>query len=382
MKVTINEEQVQIFVKRMKFCNTLSGVFSRLYFKIGGRELVYLLRGGTGVYRIKLDIDCDEAPRYFAVDYNKWQMALIKFDWASELIFDVKENSLSIMSNKGRAGGVISLGISNFNSTSSEALVVEKFLETKKNELSNGKTVDFTEEIVSDLAFADNFFAIQASKVNSVGLGKNCVLYSDRATVLKLHLSEDLPDEIFEGLGEDYIYIHSFIIKLLKSLTTTNSTVLFNRDFGSLYWEDDSSALFIVSDEREVAFPTEEQWEMIKPSKDCGVVIGTELLKKGLEFFTGFYEGSMWKPISFSLGTQESFLTYKHPTSEVVRPLEDVTGNVDGSFNVDSETLRKIVSKIDDSHIKELNLYYDDEAPGIYIEAGDMEAVMSKLENY
>lgn len=382
MKVTINEEQVQVFVKRMKFCNTLSGVFSRLYFKIGGGELVYLLRGGTGVYRIKLDVDCNDSPRYFAVDYNKWQMALLKFDWASELVFDVKDNSLSLMSNKGRAGGVISLGISNYNSTSSEALVIEKFLETKKNELSNGKVVEFTEEIVNDLAFADNFFAIQASKVNSVGLGKKDVLYSDRATVLKLHLSEELPDEVFENLGEDYIHIHSFTIKLLKSLTTTNSEVLFSKDFGSLYWEDEYSALFIVSEDREVAFPTEEQWEMIKPSKDCGVIIGTELLRKGLEFFTGFYEGSMWKPISFSLGTQESFLTYKHPTSEVVRPLEGVAGNIDGSFNVDSEALRKVVSRIDDSKIKELNLYYDDEAPGIYIEAGDLEAVLSKLENY
>lgn len=386
MKVSFNKEQIEVLIKKIKLCNTLNSVFSKMYLKISKDKFEYILRGATGVFKVSIDIDSDfENPVYLAVDYNKWQMTINKFEFTDELVFSLKNNILKVTSGEGDRGGVISLGAVNYGSESSEAKIINEFLPKKKEELSGekGVKITFDEEIITTLKFMDNFFSIQASKVNSIGLGKKDIMYSDRATVLRYTLSEELSEEYFKFLKkEDYIHIHSFVVKLLDLLCKTSYEVYFNSDYSSIYWEDDNSSLFLVSEDREVALPTEEQWEMIKPSKNNSITFSPKSLKDCLNLFIGFYEGSMWKPISFDIATNKTSLFYKHPTTEVIRDLEGAEGNAEGSFILDSEALRRVVSKADDQKLESMTIYYDDEAPGVLIEAGDLEAVLSKLENF
>lgn len=386
MKVVFNKEQIEVLIRKIKLCNTLNSIFSKMYLKISKDKFEYILRGATGVFKVSIDIESDfENPVYLAVDYNKWQMTINKFEFVKELVFSLKNNVLKVTSNEGDKEGVISLGTVNYNESSSEARIINEFLPNKKGELAGEKgiMITFTEEITNTLKFMDNFFSIQASKVNSIGLGKKDIMYSDRATVLKYTLSEELPKEYFKFLKEeDYIHIHSFVVKLLDLLCKTSPNVYFNNDYSSLYWEDDNSALFLVSEDREVALPTAEQWEMIKPSENNSITFAPSALKDCLNLFIGFYEGSMWKPISFDISTNKTSLFYKHPTTEVVKDLEGAEGNAEGSFILDSEALRRVVSRADDQKLESMTIFYDDEAPGVLIKAGDLEAILSKLENF
>lgn len=384
MTTTLINENLNTLRNKTKLYNYLSSYFTRAYFKVEGEEFVFMLRGQTGVLQTSLPLRTPfKGKVYFSVDYMKWQLALQKFEYADEVNLDFTQNLLKISSPN--SSDVINLGIIYFKEDSSEATIMDKFLPTKKNEILDKKKITITDEIVDALNFADSLFTAQSTQVNSIGLGRKDIMYADRATVMKIYLQSSLPDHLFfddEGnsIG-DYIFIHSLTIKLFNFLVKTSSEVYFTPDYGTLYWEDDNTQIFLVSEDRKVALPTAEEFEGIKPSSNNEFEVNTDTLKKSLDFFAGFYEGSVWKPVTFNvIPGKEVMLYYRHPSAEITKALSGAQGNVEGAFTVDSETLKKVIGK-EYSSEDQIVINYDEEAPGIFIKTPKCEAVISKLDD-
>lgn len=371
---------------KSKLYSTLSNVFTKTYFKVETDAFCFYLRGAKGLLQTTIPVDYSGDTYYFSIDYMKWVTSLQKFEDCEKVHFELGDNLLRL-SVEGTSD-VINLGISSFDETSSEASIMNTFISTKGTEIYNvGNELVLNNEILDAFSLTDNLFCAQG-KVNSIGLSKNRIMYSDRSAVLRVSLSEDLDDNLFKSLeeGEDYIYIHSFTLKLFQQFAKFNPLVFFDTSYELIYWSDDDTEIIIASEEKEVALPDDEQWNAIKPeNQDSSFTTTLGILKEGLSFFTGFYAGTAWKPITFDIEAgKEIVLNYKHPTTEIKKSLADVTGTYDGRFMLDSDTLGKIVAKVSD-HYKEDNVEitfnYDDDAPGIYcsINNGDYEAVLSKL---
>ena len=384
MTTTLINENLNTLRNKTKLYNYLSSYFTRAYFKVEREEFIFMLRGQTGVLQTSLPLRIPfEGKVYFSVDYMKWQLALQKFEYADEVNLDFTQNLLKITSPN--SSDVINLGIIYFKEDSSEATIMDRFLPTKKSEILDKKKITITDEIVDALNFADSLFTAQSTQVNSIGLGRKDIMYADRATVMKIYLQSSLSDDLFfdnEGnsIG-DYIFIHSLTIKLFNFLVKTSSEVYFTTDYGTLYWEDDSTQIFLVSEDRKVALPTAEEFEGIKPSPNNEFEVNTDTLKKSLDFFAGFYEGSVWKPVTFNvIPGKEVMLYYRHPSAEITKALSGAQGNVEGAFTVDSETLKKVIGK-EYSSEDQIIINYDEEAPGIFIKTPKCEAVVSKLDD-
>lgn len=381
MNITLTRDNLNIFKVETKLLNFLSAFFTRAYFKATPEFFRLMLRGQYGVFQTTIPTTSTtlDKPTYFSVDFNKWQIALQKFEDSSSIVLEFTPNLLKITSSD--SSDVINLGVLYFKEDAPEAIVLDNFLTSKREEISNKHRITFTPEVVDALNFADSLFTSSTSQANSVGLGQCNVIYSDRSAVLKIALKDSLPSELF--IDSDYIYIHSTTIKLLNYLIPSSNELLFNEDFGTFYWEDVNSAIYMVSSDRKIALPSDEEFQAILPQGDGCFNTKLTTLRQGLDFFTGFYEGSMWKPITFKAERgKEVLLHYHHPTAEITKELDGVVGTEDGIFTVDSETLRKIITKLllNDPEAT-LKVSYDEDGPGILLEAPACLALVSKLED-
>lgn len=383
---TLNNYQLATLKNKSRLYSTLSNIFTKTYFKIEKGSFHFYLRGSQGLLSTTIPVEYEGPTQYFSVDYTKWATSLQKFEDCEKILFEVND-SLLRLSVEGTSD-IINLGISSFDESSSEATIMNTFISTKGTEIYNqNNELVLNDEILDAFNLADSLFCAQG-KANSIGLSKNRIMYSDRSAVLRVTLSEPLDDNLFKNLpeGEDYIYIHSFILKLLQQLSKFNPLVSFNNEYELIYWADEDTELIIASEEREVALPDEEQWNAIRPeNEDSAFSTSLDVLREGLAFFTGFYVGSAWKPLTFDVQAgKEVVLNYKHPTAEIKKSLPNVTGTYAGNFMLESETLGKIVTKVGD-HYKDqkvdITFNYDDVARGVYcsINGGAYEAVLSKL---
>ena len=377
MTITLTRYNLDILNEKARLFNYLNSFLPRAYFKISKNTFTFMLKGQTGVYQINLEIpEKVEKNVYFSVDYNKWQIMLQKFGSEDSILLETLENSLKVTSNK--SSDYVNLGIIYFKENSSESTIINRFLESKKGEtaVDSNKFV-LNEETVDALDFADNLFNNQSFQSNSIGLSRDQVIYADRAVVLKINLQEPPSRTIQE---DDMAYIHSSTVKLINLLVKTSNIFYFDvsKDFGAFYWEDNISSIYMVSEDRKLVIPTEEEFEGIKPQGNYSIEVVNRDLKKCLSFFLGFYDGSAWKPAIFNVENSERVIVkYYHPSAEIMKSFEaKVEGK--GNFILDSETLRKILVKTDEEEL--LHIFFDEKAPGILIKSSKYEAVISKLE--
>ena len=377
----LNNFNLGILQKKNSIYSTLSGKFNNAYFKLVKGFFIFVLCSGDGIIKTALNIDYDGDTQYFGIEYTKWVTALQKFALANTVKCTLSKNLLR-MYVEG-SNDAINLSVVNYDENSVPADKINNFLPMKKTDILNcNHHLVLTPELLSDFDMMNSLFQVQ-SRINSIGISQTDVIYSERSVVVKAHLSEPLSDELFRDLDEDdkHIYLHSFTLKLMKELSNFSTDTYFDSDYEILYWGDENTELIIFSDDKNVSLPTDEQFAEIQPqNKNVYFDVSASLLKDSLGFFVGFYEGSSWKPLKFTIEKgKEVMLQYTHPTTEVRKTLTGVVGEEDGEFLVESETLGKIISKIKARYGSEdvmVRFTYDPKgtenpAPGIYGTAGD-----------
>lgn len=389
MKATfnLNNSQLSILQNKVKICSFLSNNLTRSFFKISNDSFTLFQRGSSGAFSIHVPAECNISNNiYYSVDYNKWNNALQKFSNYNEICITINKNMLTLSVPKTL--DAINLSVLTYEEDSPEAILIDSFISGRKSEVINDNLELLLEEnILENFNLVDSLFSSQG-KVNSIGFSKNETIYSDRSVVLRVSSVASVEDSFFDNLGtEDYVYIHSFFLKLFNLLAKTNTRILFSNDYETIYWEDDVSQLILSSENREVALPTNEQWEMIKPHKNApGFSTNIASLNESLNFFTGFYEEIAWKPVVFEIESGKVNLYYRHPTTEISKALTSDTSRAsDGCFMISSETVGKILNKISNrfSPDASVEVTYDEESPGVYCkidcDSVQYEFVLSKL---
>lgn len=388
----LNNYNLALIQRKNRLYSYLNGKLDKAYFKLTNGQFIIALCSGDGLVKTTLSIDYTGEDTYFSLDYNKWQIALQKFVGIDSLKFSLNKSLLKIYVDGSE--DVINLGVITYESDSVVATKVNDFISDRKREIQSfNHHLTLNSELLSHFDLMNNLFSSQ-NRVNSIGLSKTDVMYSDRSVVVKANLSEELPDDLFSGIEDDdnHIYLHTFTLKLFEYLAEFNTDIYFDNDYEVIYWGDDETDLVLCSDSKNVNLPTEEQFEGIKPqNRDTFIDINIDDLRGCLDFFKGFYEESAWKPLKFILEKgKEVSVCYKHPTAEVNKTIVGTVSNFDSQFVLDAETLRKITSKIrerlsegevlirfnfDDASVPE-----DEKSPGVYCTVNnDYEFMISTL---
>ena len=365
MNIYIDSKTLYRYKMRNKLYQYLYGNLSTSYFKATSDCLSIYLKGSTGLFRVDLPCKADtDEIKYFSVDFGKWSNALVKFEGCDGIALSINRNLVKIFVDG--SSDFITLSTSSYGDDNLEVTSLDTLLEKRKEEiLKDNLSIEITEEIADDLALANSLF-IPQQDVNSIGLGKDGLIYAVRSVILKARFTTDIDENFFKNLdaSEDYVYLHRYLIGLIYYIYASNPIFNFSSDYSTMYWEDDVSAVYITQPPRELAIPSD-----------------TEFLKNSLGFFDGFYVGSVWKPIRFeSVANKEVVVRYKHPTADITKSLPSMS-DTDGEFVLDSDTVRKILMKVKDKRVDkttplEAVFTFDDNSPGVLCEIGDYYSIV------
>lgn len=376
MIIYLNSDTINYHRSKAKLYQYLYSNLGTTYFRATSNCLSIYFKGALGLF--KTDLPCEsetDEVKYFSVDFSRWVNALVKFEGSDSITLSINKNLIK-MSVTG-SSDVITLSVASYGDDNTEVTSLDALLEKRKTEILDAKlSMEVTEEIADDLALANSLFVPQQD-VNSIGLGKEGLIYAVRSVILKTRFTSALPDDLFVNLDpdEDYIYLHKYMIGFINHVFGSNPVFNFSSDYSTIYWEDESSSTFLTQPSRELAIPSDEDIESFVPAVGQGgsFSVDTNTLKESLGFFDGFYVGSVWKPIRFeSTANKEVVVRYKHPTADITKSLPAIP-STDGEFTLDSDTVRRVMMKVRDKRPEktaplEAVFTFDDDAPGVLCE--------------
>ena len=376
MIIYLNSDTINYHRSKAKLYQYLYSNLGTTYFRATKDCLSIYFKGALGLF--KTDLPCEsetDEVKYFSVDFSRWINALIKFEGSDSITLSINKNLIKI--SVTGSSDVITLSVASYGDDNTEVTSLDTLLEKRKTEILDAKlSMEVTEEIADDLALANSLFVPQQD-VNSIGLGKEGLIYAVRSVILKTRFTSALPDDLFVNLDpdEDYIYLHKYMIGFINHVFGSNPVFNFSSDYSTIYWEDESSSTFLTQSSRELAIPSDEDIKSFVPAVGQGgsFSVDTNILKESLGFFDGFYVGSVWKPIRFeSTANKEVVVRYKHPTADITKSLPAIP-STDGEFTLDSDTVRRVMMKVRDKRPEkttplEAVFTFDDDAPGVLCE--------------
>lgn len=388
-EINFTKENFGKFLNNSKLYQYLCNNLTKSYIYVKDNTLSFYLKGNVGIFKQDFEVNYNsDEPIIFFVDFGKWFNALQKFEYADSINLNITKNTVKISTPD--SPDTINLGIISYSKDEADIVaLLNKFPTDRKKITSVNLALTINDEMVSDFNLASSLF-INQGRVNSIGLGRTGIIYADRSTILKTKFTFEVNDSLFKNLepGEDYIYIHAQLINLINILYKDNPEIYFSEDYSGIYWKTDDSELLYNYENRELAIPTDEQLDAFAPQDPNSYFeVDLGVFKDALNFFNGFYEGSVWKPITFNcVANKEVTMRYKHPSADITKELP-CSCNTDGEFILESDAIKKVTSKVKDkrtdkSEEMKVKFHYDNESPGILCNVGDYcNVIFAKLED-
>ena len=381
--------QLAALQSKKKVYSTMYSFLDRTYFKLVPGSLTFAMIGHNGLIKTTIDVDYKDEPYCFGVDYKKLDVILQKFAVHETVKFDITDSYMTISTPV--TSDSIKIQINVLDNTDKSSVDIDTGIENiVSSRINPNHTLYVSDELTENIGLFNYVFNTTGS-INAIGLTRDSIMYSDRNVVIKSTLVDQLPDGLFDSVSEDdpYIYLHVDMLKTMLLLSQYKNEFRFDADYDIVNWSDDTTNLIFSNNNKTVMLPTEEQYESIRPqNRDVKFSISIQKLKESLSFFDGIYAESSWKPITFKTETGKNIvLEYKHMSTEAEKEIDEVTSDFTGSFTVDSDTLKKIVTKVTDFVDDDSSIVFnydeatnEDPSLGVFIQIGDnFEAVISKL---
>ena len=370
MKFTLDQNGLSLLHEKGKLIGHLMSYVSKTSFILDEEDesLTIFLKGPFLQYTETIPLSSFEGDvKHFEVDYTKFMNALSKMTFAEEIEISVTDKQLRV--NTNGSTDIISLGISPILKADAQSLLDD--LNTLYSEIVTEKlTLELKGEILDSFRLAHSLFTTSGTN-NAIIYDEDSIMYADRSVVLQVTLGDTEVSGRYE--------IHKNILALVPLVEKFSKTLLFSskREFA---WSDGDSVLVIGSEPCEIAVPSKDELENIYPSDPWKIEVSRDVLETGLEFFSGFYEASSWKPITFVVDEKEGLqLEYSHPTTELKKNISTISCEGSASFTVSSETLEKVLDAGFES--EKIYIEFNEDGPGVrvYFEDHKVDSLLAKL---
>ena len=370
MKITLDRSQLDEMQKHSKLYNYLATTLTKSYFSVGDNKFVLFFQGSKGACKTTVPIQCSEPAMFFQGDYAKLSNALGKAGFSPTVTLTITAKYLRISIDG--SNDIISLAIITYPADSAEATTIASFAETKLTDIqSHRASLTMESDLVEAFTTAMSMFNT-VGKNNAIAVRRDYVLYADRSVVLKARLTNPV------ALAQDTVILHKYTLGMLGLVQKVNPCVFFTNDYVSVGWTDGSTIVVLASEPCDIAIPSDDDLLGIVPPTDADTLtVDQGALQQGLAFFNGFYEASVWKPVTFRIAASgEASLYYKHPSTEISKNL-GCTGTAEGEFVVASETVAKLTTKsielAPSGESQKATIRYDDTAPGVMCYIGTLQ---------
>ena len=397
--LTLSASSIERLNKNARLFSYVMTAFTKTYCCVHQDNLIFYFKGPKSLmsFRAQLE-DASQGNACFSIDITKLLSALRKLSVSGQTLrMTISDSPANITVYSNTTNDKISFSANFFDEKSPEITSLVTFFTDKEPIFStNPSTLSITPALLDFAAITGSYMST-INKNNAIVVDKEKFLYADRTIVVKRYA------EAFESNILDDVKIHKFILGFMEFVINDSPTLLISQDGNFVYWEsaiDNNFKAILVIDPCVIGIPSDSDIAAICPEdsdKQTIECVPASLIDS-IEFFSGLFEASIWKPITFNWsedkGVQRIQLSYKHPSTEILKDLAnyDLTGNLtaqEASFTLISDSLKILLTK--SSPQGKVKLHFNEKNPdeahgaGILVQCFDensilvYEAVLAKL---
>lgn len=389
MDIKLYKDQIDILNRNNKLYSNLYGSMNLAKFLVGNNEFTFSLLGDTGAVNTKISAETSVGPYVtFSMPYNKWQTIVLKFAIYNCINIHLTSKTLRVYTDE--SCDEATFAINRYNEFDDyNSVMCENTVKQIKDNIKSFNELYITDELSSDLDLLHTMFSMQ-SNGNTIGLGRDSLMYADGSLIVKTKLTEPIQESFFKDTDEDYIFISDDIIKLVGLLDSKSRVFKFTSSYDAVYWNDENTELYYQGSVQKSELPTDEDFENFKPSSNISTVcIPANILKESINFFNGVYENNDWKLLKFNLSKENGFnlvYTDRDATVNYNKHVDGIECSLDATFNLASDVVKNVTDKTLKRFgpTENINITYNDDSDTISVlmTVSDLyEVILVKLED-
>lgn len=364
MKLTVSIPQTSIekLSKYSRMFSYLMTSFTKTYGVIEGDNLKLYFKGNKSVVSLALPLEAPSPETlYLSFDINKFLSAAKKIGSSMPLKILINTTPPSMLMTSDATNDKITFSVTFYEANSPEITPLLTFFEDKKPAFDGGEEFEANQAFL-DFAHIATTYMGTINKNNSIAMFQNRLVYADRTVVVGMEASVWQGGWTWSDPEENRL-LHKFILGFIDFVAADNPRFLLSKDKNLIRWVSPDPLFWAILaiDPCTITIPGQEDLDGIIPEDNHvqSIFVKPSRMAEAIDFFSGLFEASVWKPITFTwtrdatLG-EKIILTYKHPSTEVEKELavDSFDGNLpveEASFTLISDSLRTLLNRMDDS---------------------------------
>lgn len=354
--IAITSTSVDRFVKNAKLFSYVMTSFSKAYCEVNKNQMVFYFKGTKSLLTFSLALESPiKESICFSVDISKLLSGIRKvYIPTRPLLFIISDTPPTVTIHTATSIDKISFSVSTYDKSTPEIASLLTFFEDKKPLFSGKSKLKITQALL-DFATITGAYMSTINKNNAIQITPDSLMYSDRTIVIKRF------EKVLESSELQELKAHKFVLGFMDYVLMESDELLVSTSGEFVKWEsiiDPSFKAILAIDPCVIGIPSDDDIQAIIPEdqdQEILEVTPADLLTS-IEFFSGLFEASIWKPITFTwkkdAGLESVRLSYRHPTTEIEKDLifEKLSGSsaaTEASFTLISDSLRVLLTKLE-----------------------------------
>jgi len=238
------------------------------------------------------------------------------------------------------------------------------------------KKIETEESLVNGLNMIHKL--IGSSQNNAASLFKDKIMYADRSQIYQRPINLSSSDLPADGLvlHKNVFFV---LIELFKINKNDHSLISFFRkitDNNSFLLSDSIATIVLSNASASIALPDDDDLKDIASKVESFTLNQADIVEL-LDFFSGFFVGNSWKPLTFINENKKLKIQYSVPSvTNVFREVGDLTADSTWTrFVIDASTLSNYVKNLNTDYV----FLVEEDMKGINIRSAVDEIIFGKM---
>lgn len=402
----IPQTSLERLSKNSRMFSYLMTSFTKTYGVIQNDKMSLYFKGNKSVVSLALPLDVPVTETvYFSIDINKFLSAAKKIGDAMPLKLSINTAPPQILMTSDATNDKISFSATFYEADSPEILPLLSFYADRDANFVGGETFTASAAFLDFNHIASTYMGT-INKNNSIALFQDKLVYADRTVVVSM--KEPVWQTSLGKDGDEHRLLHKFILGFIDFVAPDNPNFALSKDHNFIRWQSSNDPDFwaiLAIDPCTISIPGQDDLDAITPEDTHvqAIYVKPSRLAEAIDFFSGLFEASVWKPITFTWSVdpttfaEKMVLSYHHPSTEVEKELaiepgvaapHEITG---AEFTLISDSLRILLNRMLDTGMLEIRFNDLDtdvvHGAGIQLKYTDMagnviyDAVLAKLQD-
>jgi len=370
MVTAIPQTSLERLSKNSRMFSYLMTSFTKTYGVIQDDKMSLYFKGNKSVVSLALPLEALVAETvYFSIDINKFLSAAKKIGDAMPLKLSINTAPPQILMTSDATNDKISFSATFYEADSPEIAPLLSFYADRSASFQGGEGFTASPAFLDFNHIASTYMGT-INKNNSIALFQDKLVYADRTVVVSM--KEPVWQQSLGTDADEHRLLHKFVLGFIDFVAQDSPNFMLSKDKNFIRWQSANDTDFwaiLAIDPCTISIPGQDDLSAITPedSHVQSIFVKPSRLAEAIDFFSGLFEASVWKPITFTwsvdaaTAAEKMVLSYHHPSTEVEKELtlEPSTASnpstiPNAEFTLISDSLRILLNRMLDTGLLEI----------------------------